>query len=56
MPNYSILVHVDDRSPPQTTYVPQSNIEIISDAKVIKFLSSASVSANSFHVMNAFII
>ena len=35
MPNYSILVHSDDRSPPQTTYIPQENIEIITDTKVI---------------------
>jgi len=34
MPNYSILVHVDDRSPPQTTYVPEANIEIITNTKV----------------------
>ena len=34
MPNYSVLVHVDDRNSPQTTYVPQANIEIITNEKV----------------------
>ena len=38
MPNYSILVHLDDRTPAQTTYVPEVNIEIISGTKVNSFL------------------
>lgn len=42
MPNYSILVHTDDRSPAQQSYVPQENIEIITDTKV-SFLITVSV-------------
>ncbi|XP_015911449.1 uncharacterized protein [Parasteatoda tepidariorum] len=35
MPNYSILVDTRDRLIPQLTYVPQENIEIITDTQVI---------------------
>jgi len=34
MPNYSILVDTRDRKSPQTTYVPQENIEIISGTEI----------------------
>ena len=34
MPNYSILVDIRDRMTPQQTYVPEENIEIISNVKV----------------------
>lgn len=34
MPNYSILVDTRDRLTPQLTYVPEENIEVISNMKV----------------------
>lgn len=34
-PNYAILVDTRDRMTPQLTYVPQENIDIISNVKVI---------------------
>eukprot|EP00795_Rhopilema_esculentum_P017581 gene17581-9216_t len=34
MPNYSVLVHTDDRSPAQITYIPQENFEILTDTKI----------------------
>lgn len=35
MPNYSILVDTRDRLTPQLTYVPEENIEIISNMKIM---------------------
>ncbi|XP_013408133.1 uncharacterized protein LOC106175746 [Lingula anatina] len=35
MPNYAILVDTRDREMPQVTYVPQENIEILSNTKVL---------------------
>lgn len=35
MPNYAILVDTRDRQSPQRTYVPEENIEIISNSKII---------------------
>ncbi|CAH1798520.1 unnamed protein product, partial [Owenia fusiformis] len=35
MPNYSILVDTRDRMSPQTTYVPQENIEIVRNTAVV---------------------
>ncbi|KAK3096564.1 hypothetical protein FSP39_001327 [Pinctada imbricata] len=35
MPNYSILVDIRDRMTPQQTYVPEENIEIISNVKIM---------------------
>ncbi|GFU03820.1 f-box only protein 21 [Nephila pilipes] len=35
MPNYSILVDTRDRLSPQLTYVPQVNIELITNTKII---------------------
>ncbi|KAK6171209.1 hypothetical protein SNE40_019447 [Patella caerulea] len=35
MPNYSILVDTRDRVEPQITYVPQENIEVIMNTKII---------------------
>ncbi|XP_005090883.1 clp protease adapter protein ClpF, chloroplastic [Aplysia californica] len=34
MPNYSILVDTRDRGTPQSTYVPQENIEVISNYEI----------------------
>ena len=34
MPNYAILVDTRDRHAPQRTYVPEENIEIISNTRV----------------------
>ena len=34
-PNYSVLVDTRDRTAPQTTYVPQENIEVIKGTKVL---------------------
>lgn len=41
-PNYAILVDTRDRMTPQLTYVPQENIDIISNVKVIVKLMSRS--------------
>lgn len=41
-PNYAILVDTRDRMTPQLTYVPQENIDIISNVKVIVTLMSRS--------------
>lgn len=35
MPNYSILVDTRDRPQPQVTYVPQENIEIITQTEIV---------------------
>jgi hemimethylated DNA binding protein len=35
MPNYSILVDTRDRLTPQVTYVPEENLEVISNMKVL---------------------
>lgn len=35
MPNYSILVDIRDRMTPQMTYIPEENIEIISNMKIM---------------------
>ncbi|XP_031551876.1 F-box only protein 21-like [Actinia tenebrosa] len=35
MPNYAILVDIRDRAEPQVTYIPEENIEIISNTKII---------------------
>ncbi|KAI8740953.1 F-box only protein 21 [Biomphalaria glabrata] len=34
MPNYSLLVDVRDRPEPQMTYVPQENIELLTDTEI----------------------
>ena len=34
MPNYAILVDVRDRAGNQVTYVPEENLEVISNTKV----------------------
>jgi hemimethylated DNA binding protein len=34
MPNYAILVDTRDRPEPQVTYVPEENLEIITNTKV----------------------
>lgn len=34
MPNYAVLVDTRDRSESQTTYVPEENLEIITNTKV----------------------
>lgn len=41
-PNYAILVDTRDRMTPQLTYVPQENIDIMSNVKVIVKLMSRS--------------
>ncbi|KAJ8315185.1 hypothetical protein KUTeg_007335 [Tegillarca granosa] len=38
MPNYSILVDIRDRMTPQMTYIPEENIEIISNMKIYQLL------------------
>jgi len=34
-PNYSILVDTRDRLQPQSTYVPQENLEVVTQVQVI---------------------
>ena len=38
MPNYAILVDIRDRPSSQITYVPEENIEIITNTKVCAFV------------------
>ena len=42
MPNYAILVDIRDRPSSQITYVPEENIELLTNTKVI------------FHILNVF--
>ena len=35
MPNYAVLVDTRDRQSAQMTYIPEENIEVISNTKVI---------------------
>ena len=35
MPNYAILVDIRDRPSSQITYVPEENIEVITNTKVL---------------------
>ena len=34
-PNYSLLVDIQDREMPQTTYVPEENIELIDSTAIM---------------------
>ena len=50
MPNYAILVDIRDRPSSQITYVPEENIEVITNTKVctwsLKFVPSGKHSRN----------